>query len=184
MKLPPYPQGWYALAYSDELAPGAALPVTAFGREWVVFRAAGGEPRVLDAVCPHLGAHLGHGGCVDGDSIACPFHKWRFDGAGRCVDMPYAQKIRARARVQPLIARDASGFLLVWHDPSGAPPAWEPPNLPEIGAAAWTPIARRQWRVRTHVQETNENNCDSAHLRFVHGLIEPTSTAHADGATF
>ena len=36
---------------------------------------------MLDAYCPHLGAHLAEGGRVQGESVRCPFHAWEFDGA-------------------------------------------------------------------------------------------------------
>ena len=47
------------------------------------FRTEAGEVAVLDAFCPHMGAHLGHGGKVEGGGLVCPFHAWKFDGAGK-----------------------------------------------------------------------------------------------------
>jgi phenylpropionate dioxygenase-like ring-hydroxylating dioxygenase large terminal subunit len=35
-----------------------------FGRELVLYRSASGEVSVVDAYCPHLGAHLGPGGPI------------------------------------------------------------------------------------------------------------------------
>ena len=81
----PIPFGWYAVSLSHELAVGEVKPVEYFNRELVVFRTEGGEAKVLDAYCPHLGAHLGHGGTVKGESIACPFHGWQFNGEGECT---------------------------------------------------------------------------------------------------
>src|SRR5262249_33274820 len=111
----PYPTGWFAVAYSDELKPGAVLPARYFGEELAIYRAASGAPRVLGGFCPHLGAHLGYGGCVEGETIACPFHKWRFDGAGTCVEIPYAKKIPPKARTRSWPARDLNGFIMVHH---------------------------------------------------------------------
>ena len=76
----PIPFGWFALEYSSQLAIGDVQALSYFGRELVLFRTESGEARALDAFCPHLGAHLGHGGVVKGDRIACPFHGWQFDG--------------------------------------------------------------------------------------------------------
>lgn len=45
-----------------------------------------GEAQVLDAYCPHLGAHLGHGG------YSCPFHAWEFNGDGINTHIPYAKR--------------------------------------------------------------------------------------------
>ena len=58
----PIPSGWFVLGYSDELAPGQVEAIHYFGRDLVLFRTEAGEAAVFDAFCPHLGAHLGHGG--------------------------------------------------------------------------------------------------------------------------
>ena len=81
---PPYPVGWFQVDYSDELEVGEVKPLEYFGRDMVLFRAEDGTAHVLDAFCPHLGAHLGHGGTVDATEdgtscITCPFHGWKFD---------------------------------------------------------------------------------------------------------
>ena len=53
------PMGWFQVLYSHELAIGDAIPVEYFGQELVVFRTEAGEAKVVDAFCPHMGAHLG-----------------------------------------------------------------------------------------------------------------------------
>ena len=62
-----YPNGWFQIAYSDELEKGQVVPLRYFGKDLVLFRTEGGEAQLLDAYCPHLGAHLGHGGKVQGE---------------------------------------------------------------------------------------------------------------------
>ena len=54
----PIPFGWYAVSLSHELEVGQVKPAEYFGREMVLFRTESGEAKVLDAYCPHLGAHL------------------------------------------------------------------------------------------------------------------------------
>ena len=65
----PFPNGWFQIAYSDELQPGDVIPVHAVGKHLVLFRTESGAPNVLDAYCPHLGAHLGYGGLIEGEVI-------------------------------------------------------------------------------------------------------------------
>ena len=43
---------------------GEVKPVRMLGRDFVIYRGTDGAVRVLDAYCPHLGAHLGYGGKV------------------------------------------------------------------------------------------------------------------------
>jgi nitrite reductase/ring-hydroxylating ferredoxin subunit len=108
---PRYPNGWFQVAYSDELTNGGVLPIEYFGKHAVLFRTEDGTPALLDAFCPHLGAHLGHGGKVKGGCIECPFHAWRYDTAGTCVEVPYAPKAPTRAKVKPWTMVERNGLI-------------------------------------------------------------------------
>ena len=98
----PIPFGWFGVGYSDELAVGEVRAVHYFARDLVLFRNDEGEVGLLDAYCPHLGAHLGHGGTVEGNSIRCPFHAWAFRPNGFCSSIPYAKAFPPRAKREPL----------------------------------------------------------------------------------
>jgi 3-ketosteroid 9alpha-monooxygenase subunit A len=165
----PLPNGWFTVALSDELAPGEVKAVRYFDRELVLFRTETGQAHVFDAHCPHLGAHLGFGGRVVGETIRCPFHAWRFDGRGTCVEIPYAKKIPAKARIRAWDSVEKNGFVMAWYHAGGRPPAWEIPDIPEYGDPDWTPWERREWIVRSRNQELAENTVDQAHFRYVHG---------------
>jgi phenylpropionate dioxygenase-like ring-hydroxylating dioxygenase large terminal subunit len=180
---PPYANGWFRVAYSHELAAGAVVPLHYLGRDFVLLRDETGRAHVLDAFCPHLGAHLGHGGRVEGRAIRCPFHAWLFDAAsGRCLDVPYAKKIPARARVRPWTVAERNGLVLLHHHAEQAPPVWEIPELPEVGSADWSPLEIRRWTVRSRWLDMNENAVDRVHFRYVHGTATiPESEVHVEG---
>lgn len=163
--LPPYPTGWYAVGFSDELAVGGLASFAFLGREVVLFRTQAGVATLMDAYCPHLGAHLGHGGCVQGERIRCPFHGFEFDTAGACQFVPYGTKPpKAKAQVYPL--KEQHGLLMAYFSPDGTPPAWEVPTLDTGG---WSPLARHHWDFRGHPQETTENSVDMGHFPIIHG---------------
>jgi nitrite reductase/ring-hydroxylating ferredoxin subunit len=175
----PLPNGWFAVAWSDELAPGAVKRVFYLGRELVAFRTASGRARVFDAYCPHLGAHLGVGGRCEGDTLRCPFHGWRFDADGKCVEVPYAAKIPARAEVKSWPVLERYGLVFVWHHLEDAPPSWEIPGVAELESAEWSAPERREWRVATAIQEMAENDHDNAHFPVVHqGRYLPTDVRY------
>lgn len=168
----PIPNGWFVVATADELLPGELLPVTYFGQDLVVFRTESGEPRVVDAYCPHMGAHLGVGGRVSGGTITCPFHGWRFDGAsGRCVDVPYDDSdfIPKRAAVRSYPALERNRMIWAWHHLEGAEPFYDVPEVPEFHDPEWSPIIVRDFRIATCAQEMMENNVDVVHFKYVHG---------------
>ena len=85
---PGIPNGWFAVAFSRDLQVGEVKRIRYFERELVLFRTREGHPKVLDAYCSHLGAHLAEGGRVIGETIRCPFHAWQYDGSGQCVSIP------------------------------------------------------------------------------------------------
>ena len=165
----PLPNGWFAVGWSRELHEGDVKPIHYFGEELVLFRTRDGHARVVDPFCPHLGAHLGHGGRVMGETIRCPFHGWQFDGAnGECTAIPYCDRIPPRARVRAWETLERNGMVFVWYHAEGKPPEWEPPLMPEIGHAEWSEPRTFEMVMPAHVQDTHENNNDPVHFQFVH----------------
>ena len=65
--------GWYLAAVLDELT-APVTPLRIADRRLMAVRSRDGALRVYDAVCPHRGADLGHGGTLTRAGIVCPFH--------------------------------------------------------------------------------------------------------------
>lgn len=165
----PHPNSWFVIAFSDELPRGAVLVRHYFGRDIVLFRTEGGVAHAIDPYCPHLGAHLGHGGRVVGETLRCPFHGWCFDGTGNCVSVPEAPR-PLRVSISAWHLREANGLLYVYHHADGAAPDWE---VPEIDEEEWTPNQTVLWNLHTHPQEILENAVDITHLGQLHGMRNP-----------
>ncbi len=169
----PIPNGWFAVEWSHALREGEVRPIHYFGEDLVLFRSRSGHARVLDAFCPHLGAHLGHGGRVMGETVRCPFHGWQFDGtSGDCVHIPYCERVPQQARVRAWDVQEKNGMIFAWHHSEGKPPEWDFPTLPEIGDSEWSEPRFFDLEIPAHVQDTHENNNDPVHFQFVHGMVE------------
>ena len=178
---PPYPNGWFAIGYGDELAPGAVRPLRYFGRDLVLFRDDTGAVRVLDAHCPHLGAHLGHGGRVEGAAIRCPFHGWLWSGEGQCLEIPYAKRIPPKARMRAWPACERNGVVHLWHHAEGAAPDFAIDEVPEYGSPDWRPAARLDWTVASRMYDMGENAVDHVHFAYLHGASgAPTHSQSED----
>ena len=178
----PVPVGWFRVAFAGELTPGDVKPIYYFGLELVLVCTETGTVQVFDAHCPHLGAHLGHGGCVVGETLRCPFHAWRFGLDGGCVETPYANKIPPKAQLRAWPTEVQSGIVWVWHHPHAEPPAWGAPRIPEIDDSGWSPLRHNHWTIRTCIQEIAENTSDPAHFAAVHGFVGgPTPEISFDG---
>src|SRR5262245_51319840 len=95
---PPFPVGWYVLGELAAFGPRTVRTLHRFGRDLVVFCTEGGDLAVVDAHCPHLGAHLGDG-AVHGERLVCPFHGLGFDTEGRCASLPDGYEMRVPPRL-------------------------------------------------------------------------------------
>jgi len=181
----PVPNGWFVVALSGELGAGEVRALHAFGRDLTLFRGDDGAPHLVDAYCPHLGAHLAVGGRVEGGCIRCPFHGWRFDGAsGRCDDIPYGggERIPAKAKVRtyPVIERGTA--IWAWHHLHDGEPFFDLPEVPELDDDGWTTPLVRDFHIATSCQEMAENNHDFSHFQYVHGTDSiPVSSEHIEG---
>ena len=60
--LPPFPNGWYNVAFANELAPDTVKAVDINGHNIVIFRSKNKKVHALQGYCLHMGAHLGIGG--------------------------------------------------------------------------------------------------------------------------
>lgn len=179
------PTGWFQVAWSDEIAAGQVKKMHYFGRDLVAWRAASGRLSVMDAYCEHLGAHLGYGGHVEGEAIACPFHGWQWDTEGRNVCIPYELRPNPgrRMRTYPVIERNES--IHIWHDVDRREPTFDVPDIfadfdDGADASEYYP-QQRLYRagVRLHPQYVLENGVDFAHFKFVHKTpIVPLFTRH------
>lgn len=166
-----FPKGWFGVLFSDELKKEEVKSLHYFGLDLVVFRGASGGVSILDAHCPHLGAHLGGGTC-EGDTIKCPFHGWAFDQQGKCVDIPYCSRIPVKAKngaIKQYPTCEVNQVIHFWYDPEGGEPTWELPVDKGLnGEDGWTKWYFERWRVKTQGKEIIENLVDTPHFAVVH----------------
>lgn len=167
-----FARGWHIVALSQELAKGDVKALHYFNEDLVLFRGDSGEAVILDAYCPHLGAHLaGTGSRVVGDTIRCPFHGWQFDCSGSCTAIPYANKIpdRARNALKSWPVVEKNGFIALWYDSEGGSPNWQLPDIPEWNLPGWGDWRFNRTVIRSHGREIIENIVDAGHFPSVHG---------------
>src|SRR5258708_12730364 len=85
-----YPTSWCMVGHSSDVAPGQTVPIEFCGEDLVLYRTESGQVNAFDAYCAHLVAHLGHGGCVQGENLQCPWHGWKWSLQARNVDIPFS----------------------------------------------------------------------------------------------
>ena len=171
----PLPFGWFVVSYANELKIGDVKAVRYFGQDQVLFRGESGKAAMLDAYCPHLGAHLGHGGLVKKDCIECPFHAWEWDANGKVANIPYAKNIPPRAKEAKIFTYptvEKNNLIYAWYHPNGDEPSYEVETYPEILDPDWSDnFVSSEYIVDCHIQDMAENAVDAAHFQYVHGVV-------------
>ncbi|MCB9749757.1 MAG: Rieske 2Fe-2S domain-containing protein [Myxococcales bacterium] len=175
-----YPVGWFAVALSSDVTRGEIKRMRYFGRELVAYRGESGQVFVTDAYCPHMGAHLAHGGAVEGDCVRCPFHGWKFSGDGQCVEVPYSERVPPKAKLGAWPVLEQNGVIHVFYRRD---PAQEPWPLPELDDRDFVLGGTVLWEgLKTHPQEIFENTVDCAHIGPIHdGQAARVNTTRRDG---
>lgn len=69
------------------------------GQDLVVWRATNGEIAAWNNRCPHRGMALSHG-FVRGNSLACLYHGWHYNGSGVCNYIPAHPDLEPPATIQ------------------------------------------------------------------------------------
>ena len=131
-------QYWHPVALLDEFDPAlnpamAERPVKAvraLGQDFVLFKDEQGRFGLLDRGCPHRGADMAYAR-FEGDGLRCPFHGWKFDAAGKCLETPAEPSAlrmceRVKARAYPLQIK--AGTVFAWLGEEGS----TPPPMPDL----------------------------------------------------
>jgi len=136
---------WHPVAFASEVT-DRPVHTDLLGEPLVVWRGAGGAPRVMSDLCVHRGTALSLG-WVQGDELVCAYHGWRYGADGRCVAIPQKQDpavVPAKARVRSLRAQERYG--LIWA--ALEQPRWPLPEVPELESSDWLIVAAGPYRWR------------------------------------
>ncbi|WP_156842814.1 Rieske 2Fe-2S domain-containing protein [Novosphingobium aquimarinum] len=183
----PFPTGWFAVGFANELAPGDIRPLRYFDRDLVLFRTQSGKAVVTDAHCPHLGAHLGYESWIEGETIVCPFHQWRYGVDGACKSVPFSKSIPPRAKVKVWPTVERGNMIMLWHDLADREPFFELPEWDETGRVEGAGFQKLHDDFGSpHPQDVFENGVDFAHFPGVHSSGQAVSDGpiKADGHRF
>jgi phthalate 4,5-dioxygenase oxygenase subunit len=178
---------WQPVALTEEMQAPDSPPVRVniMGQELVAFRDTEGQVAVLDARCPHRGAHLFFGRNEE-CGIRCVYHGWKFDRTGRAVALPNVapnSNLHKTVRIKSYPAREFGEMVWAYLGPDAAKlPGGKLPELPQLEFAL-LPATNRF--VTKQLFECNwaqiiEGDLDTAHFSFLH-MPAPSvaSTTHA-----
>lgn len=149
----------------DASALGAApVAVRVLGDDFVLWRDDALTPRAAPDRCPHRGTRLSLGRVCSGQ-IECPYHGWRFDGAGHCVHIPALPGFTPPAShgLATHTLSEAHGLLWLHLQDDAARPRFD-----AEADAALRKLNVGPYDVAASAPRIVENFLDLAHFGFVH----------------
>jgi phenylpropionate dioxygenase-like ring-hydroxylating dioxygenase large terminal subunit len=189
-RLPPFPNSWFHLAPFSEFKKDEIRSFKFLGHDIIAFKTGDDSITVMDAYCPHLGAHLGRdakgrnnrlkNGCVE-----CPYHHLTFDAEGTCVKGASHASV-PKAKVFTWETEIVEGLVFVYHHKDKLPSTWKVSEFfrPE---GTWSrPYMSYQGVHPIHPQDAAENSVDTLHFRTLHQFdqVDQITEAVADRQHF
>ena len=133
----------------------------------IAFRDTTGRLGLMDEFCAHRGVSLWFGRNED-CGLRCPYHGWKYDVTGQCVDTPsepeqsnFAKKVKLTS--YPLVER--GGLLWTYMGPPGTQPPlpeWEFATVPASQSYSSKRLQECNWL------QALEGGIDSSHVSFLH----------------
>jgi phthalate 4,5-dioxygenase len=160
---------WIPILHADELPENDCPPVRVklLCERLLAWRDTSGRYALTDEFCAHRGVSLWFGRNED-NGLRCPYHGWKYDHAGQCVEVPSEPEAsgfcrRIRLQSYPLLER--GGILWAYMGPADfrpPPPAFEWAQVP-----AGHRYHSKRWQECNYLQAM-EGAIDSSHVSFLH----------------
>lgn len=159
-----------------------AKSIKVMGEDLVIFRDRSGRFGCLAEHCAHRGCSLYYG-FVEDDGLRCPYHGWKYDTDGRCLEQPFE---RANSNYKDKIRQPAypverlGGLLFIYMGPEPRPflPRWDVLVREDgIHKLRIHPVLQCNWF------QAQENSVDTVHTYFLHGMMM-RSQGKPDGAYY
>lgn len=146
------------------------LRVRILGEDLVLFRDLSGRVGIVRENCSHRRASLYYG-FVEDDGLRCPYHGWKFDVAGKCIEQPFEKanpKLKDEICQGGFKVEKLGGLYWGYFGPAPAPllPRWE--ILVGKGGTRFielTPVLDCNWL------QVMENSVDSTHTYYLHAQM-------------
>jgi phenylpropionate dioxygenase-like ring-hydroxylating dioxygenase large terminal subunit len=160
---------WIPALFSEQLPRADCPPVRVklLSERLVAFRSSDGKVGLVDERCPHRGASMFFGR-NEQNGLRCVYHGWKFDVAGRCVEMPSEppeSNFRNKVAITAYPCIERGGVIWTYMGPAELQPPF--PDL------EWTKVPESHRYATRHIQECNwfqafEGGFDTSHVSFLH----------------
>lgn len=156
---------WYVAAFSADVS-REFLSRRLLGKRVVLFRTESGQPVALADRCAHRAYPLSLGS-LEGDTLVCGYHGFRFDTEGNCIEVPSASKCPKGIGVARYPVVEKGPLIWIW---MGDPDLADEASLPEqawLASDEWE-HSRGSFHLDSNYVSMHENLLDLTHLSYLH----------------
>jgi 5,5'-dehydrodivanillate O-demethylase len=160
---------WHPVAAISELRDNPTKQVKILGEELVLFKDERGELGLIGRYCAHRGVNLVYG-IPDGQGLRCPYHGWKYDRTGACVEVPFEQTLRPDRKFEGIKlagypVQQLAGFIFAYLGPKPEPllPRWDLLVEDNVWREIGHTVTSCNWL------QTVENILDPVHVEWLHG---------------
>jgi phenylpropionate dioxygenase-like ring-hydroxylating dioxygenase large terminal subunit len=143
------------------------IRIERFGEKLAVWRDTNGRPVVFLDHCPHRCAPLSLG-YIQSDELVCPYHGWRFNRDGECIEKPFEEQgaaLKDRHAVKSYPAEDRAGYIWMFY---GHREAVTPLHVPpELEDKTWSKF-KTEYIWETNWLNVLDNVLDPLHPIYLH----------------
>ncbi len=157
---------WHIVALSKQIKTNRTYSFTVTGVPVVLFRNDSDIGGLIDR-CPHRNYPLSKGRIYKG-AVECPYHGWRFDQSGACVDVPGCKlpnDSNNRLSAQSVRVKERHGAVFVCLSPDTAD---EPALPPYLGDPKYDHFWWQQGTWQGRAFDAIENVMDPFHTNHLH----------------
>jgi phenylpropionate dioxygenase-like ring-hydroxylating dioxygenase large terminal subunit len=163
---------WVPALLSEELPEpgGAPVRVKLLGERLVAVRLQSGQVGLLGEQCSHRGASLFFGQ-VEPEGMRCSYHGWKYDLAGRCIEMPNeppSSTFKDRIQHPAYPCQERGGIVWAYLGPPDACPPL--PDLEYLSVPESHVFASKRLQA-CHWTQCLDGDVDSSHVPFLHGSV-------------
>ncbi|MCK9509397.1 MAG: Rieske 2Fe-2S domain-containing protein [Pigmentiphaga sp.] len=163
-------QFWHPVALASDVGAGEAKTIMVLSEELTLYRGDSGEPHLIGGRCSHRRTLL-KTGWIEGETIRCIYHGWRFGPDGACVERPAeADPGMPRTKIPGYPIKEYGGLLFAYLGEEENPPFELPRKalIEQEGAILRNGVER--WDNNWFQQV--ENSMDATHVSFVHQALK------------
>jgi|SRR5579864_5588102 len=163
---------WHPIATTVDLDRDPVRRVRLLGENLTLFRSESGDLGMIGERCPHRGVDLEYG-IPDAKGLRCPYHGWLFDPKGRCVEMPFDDRVRpsdarlTRTSITAYPVQELGGLIFAYLGPEPVPllPRWDVLTRPEFDRAVQIHMLPCNWL------QCMDNSADPVHFEYLHAAL-------------